>query len=200
MSTQSCFSRHPIATFPFVSRAASTALCTRLINSCSSCAASARIFVTGLDTTFTFSLGSRFTTRCTRAASSTSRFCGGGSFVRRVYACRNRPSESARDAMEFNPLRASSRQSGGGGSRRRRDSKLAASDLIGASELFISWPSTRTNRCQARRSSSRSVRLRSVSTSRSCGRPSSRNVLRRTPQRPEPPGKLRVSGSSWSTL
>ena len=100
--------------------------------------------------------------------------------------------------MEFSPLRASSRQSGGGGSRRSNDSRLAASDLMGASELFISWPSTRTRRCHARRSSSRSVRLRSVSTSKSCGKPCSRKVLRLTPHRPDPPGKASVSGSSSS--
>ena len=100
-----------------------------------------------------------------------------------------RLSDSARVAMMFNPLRASSRQSAGGGSRRINVSRLPAIDLIGASELFISWPITRTSRCQALRSSSRSVRLRSVRTSSSCGRPRSRKELRRTPHRPEPPGK-----------
>ena len=43
-------------------------------------------------------------------------------------------------------------------------------EWIGASELLSSWPSTRIRRCQAWRSSSRSARLRSVSTS-SCMRP-----------------------------
>ena len=46
------------------------------------------------------------------------------------------------------------------------------------------------------RSSSRSVRLRSVSTSNSLGKPCSRNMLRRTPQRPVAPGKASVSGAS----
>ena len=74
----------------------------------------------------------------------------------------NRLSDSARVAITFKPLRVSSRQSGGGGSRRSRVSRLPAIDLMGASELFISWPSTLTSRCQALRSSSRRVRLRSV--------------------------------------
>ena len=101
-----------------------------------------------------------------------------------------RLSDSARLAMTFNPLRASSRQSAGGGSRRSKVSRLPAIDLIGASELFISWPSTLTSRCQALRSSSRRVRLRSVRTRSSWGRPRSRKLLRRTPQRPVPPGKV----------
>ena len=42
-------------------------------------------------------------------------------------------------------------------------------DLIGASELLISCPSTRTIRCQAERSSARSTRLRSESTRSWCG-------------------------------
>ena len=61
----------------------------------------------------------------------------------------NRLSDSARVAITFKPLRASSRQSGGGGSRRSKLSRLPAIDLMGASELFISCPSTRTRRCQA---------------------------------------------------
>src|SRR5205807_2551996 len=73
--------------------------------------------VFGPDTTFTFSLGSKSATRCISSARSISCFCGGGNFVRRVYAWRKRPSESARDAIECNPLRASSCQSGGGGSQ-----------------------------------------------------------------------------------
>ena len=45
------------------------------------------------------------------------------------------------------------------------DSRLPAIDLIGASELLISWPMTRISRCHACRSSSRSGRLTSASTS-----------------------------------
>ena len=66
-------------------------------------------------------------------------------------------------------------------------------DLIGASELLISWPSTRTIRCHAERSSARSTRLRSDSTSSWCGRPSWRKVVPRTSQRPAPPGKMASS-------
>ena len=68
---------------------------------------------------------------------------------------------------------------------------VPAIERIGASELLSSWPSTRSRRCQARRSSSRSARLRSVITSRSCGRPPSRKRARRTSQRPLPPGNAR---------
>ena len=76
--------------------------------------------------------------------------------------------------------------------------RLPAIDLIGASELFISWPMTRISRCQAWRSSSRSGWLRSESTSSSCGRPPWRNWLRRISQRPTPPGKavLMTRGAS----
>ena len=63
----------------------------------------------------------------------------------------------------------SSRQSAGGGSRSTIVDRLPAIDLIGASELFISWPMTRIRRCHACRSSSRSGWLRSESTSSSCG-------------------------------
>ena len=56
----------------------------------------------------------------------------------------NRLSESARAAIDFNPLSASSFQSRGIGSRRKRVSKLPANDLIGASgwadELIILVP------------------------------------------------------------
>ena len=83
----------------------------------------------------------------------------------------------------------SSRQSAGGGSRSTIVARLPAIDLIGASELFISWPMTRISRCHACRSSSRSGWLRSESTSSSCGRPPWRNRLRRISQRPTPPGK-----------
>ena len=92
----------------------------------------------------------------------------------------------------------SSRQSEGGGSRSMIVERLPAIDLIGASELFISWPMTRISRCQACRSSSRSGWLRSDSTSSSCGRPPWRNWLRRISHRPTPPGNavLMTRGAS----
>ncbi len=74
----------------------------------------------------------------------------------------NRLSDSARSAITFKPLWISSRQSSGSGSRRLIAESVAAIDLIGASELFNSCPSTRMIRCQAWRSSSRSARDRSV--------------------------------------
>ena len=94
----------------------------------------------------------------------------------------------------------SSRQSDGGGSRSRIVARLPAIDLIGASELFISWPMTRIRRWKAWRSSSRSGWLRSDSTSSSCGRPPWRNELRRISQRPTPPGNavLMTRGASPS--
>ena len=67
-----------------------------------------------------------------------------------------RLSDSDREAMTPRPRWTSSRQSAGGGSRSRIVARLPAIDLIGASELFISWPMTRIRRCQAWRSSSRS--------------------------------------------
>ncbi len=54
-------------------------------------------------------------------------------------------------------------------------------DRIGVSELFSSCPSTRSSRCHACRSSSRSARLRSESTRSWCGSPPSRNVRPRDP-------------------
>ena len=81
----------------------------------------------------------------------------------------------------------SSRQSSGGGFRFNRFSSEPAIDLIGPSELPSSWPMTRISRCQAWRSCSRSGRLTSDSTSRSCGSPPSRNVVRLTSHRPGPP-------------
>jgi hypothetical protein len=62
--------------------------------------------------------------------------------------------------------------------------------LMGASELLISWLSTRTRRCHAARSSARSVSLTSVTSSSRCGRPPWRNSPARTSQRPLPPGKV----------
>ena len=68
-------------------------------------------------------------------------------------------------------------------------SRLPAIDLIGVSELFSSCPSTRTRRCQACSSCSLRAWVRSEITTRSSGRPRSRMRVRRTPQRPAPPGK-----------
>ena len=62
-------------------------------------------------------------------------------------------------------------------------------DLMGVSELFSSWPSTRTRRCQACNSCSLRAWVRSEITTSSSGRPCSRIRVRRTPQRPAPPGK-----------
>ena len=97
-----------------------------------------------------------------------------------------------RDAITCSPRVMSSRQSSGGGLRCSSVSRLPAIDLIGPSELPSSWPMTRISRCHACRSCSRSGRLTSDSTSRSCGSPPSRNVVRRTSQRPTlPPGSDR---------
>ena len=59
--------------------------------------------------------------------------------------------ESARDEITSRPRCMSSLRSVGRGSRVSRSARLVATDLIGASELFNSCPSTRSNRCQARR-------------------------------------------------
>src|ERR1039458_8234319 len=64
-----------------------------------------------------------------------------------------------------------------------RELRLPAIDLIGASELLSSCPSTRIRRCHALRSSSRRARLTSDKTTRVCGTPFSRNLLCRTNQR-----------------
>ena len=56
-------------------------------------------------------------------------------------------------------------------------------DLMGVSELEISWPMTRMRRRQARRSSSRRAALTSESTTRVCGTPRWRKVERRIIQR-----------------
>ena len=99
-------------------------------------------------------------------------FCGGGSRARRGVGLNHETAERLGPRpMMFNPLRASSLQSAGARIFRINVSRLPAIDLIGASELFISWPIPRTSRCHALRSSSRNVRLRSVSTSNSCGKP-----------------------------
>ena len=70
--------------------------------------------------------------------------------------------------------------------------RLPAMDRMGASELLISWPSTRTSRCQAWRSSSRSARRRSVSTTSSCGSPPRRKALRRSSHWPCAAAKRRL--------
>ena len=67
--------------------------------------------------------------------------------------------------LSARPRCISSRQSGGAGSRFNNCVRLPPMDLIGARELFNSWPSTRSNRCQACRSSLRKAWLRSASTS-----------------------------------
>ena len=91
--------------------------------------------------------------------------------------------------MTFRPRRISSRQSSGSGSRATMASRLPAMDLMGVSELLSSWPSTRTRRCQACSSCSLRAWVRSEITTSSSGRPCSRMRVRRTPQRPAPPGK-----------
>ncbi len=110
----------------------------------------------------------------------------------------NRLSESARAAITSMPRVTSSRQSPGSGSRSSRFDRLPAIDLIGASELFSSWPSTRMSRCHAWRSSSRRGWLTSEITTSSCGRPPCRNALRLSAQRPVPPGN--VAGMMRGTL
>ena len=82
---------------------------------------------------------------------------GAGSFASRAYAVVKRLSESERAAMTASPRFMSSMTSGSDiglasapvSSRARIDSRLPAIDLIGASELLISWPMTRISRCHA---------------------------------------------------
>ena len=95
--------------------------------------------------------------------------------------------------ITLRPRRISSRQSSGSGSRARMASRLPAIDLMGASELFNSCPSTRTSRCQACNSCSLKACVRSEITSSSSGSPRSRMRVRRTPQRPAPPGNTACS-------
>src|SRR5436305_3739484 len=102
-----------------------------------------------------------------------------------------RISASARLPITSRPRSMSSCQSAGGGSRVSRLARVEAMEWMGASELLSSWPSTRMRRFQAWRSSSRRVRERSEITSRRCGRPPSRKLLRRTSQRPGPLAKVR---------
>ena len=87
------------------------------------------------------------------------------------------------------PRRMSSRQSSGIGSFDAMLSRLPAIDLIGASELFSSCPSTRISRCQASRSCCRNGTLTSLNTTSVCGSPPCRNEPRRTCHWPVPPGK-----------
>ena len=87
----------------------------------------------------------------------------------------------------------SSRQSSGIGSCDAMLSRLPAIDLIGASELLSSWPSTRIRRCHASRSCCRSGTLTSLSTTSVCGSPPCRNDPRRTCHWPLPPGKAMLS-------
>ena len=63
------------------------------------------------------------------------------------------------------------------------EDKLPAMEMMGARELFNSWPSTRISFCQALRSSSRRARLTSDSTINVWGTPFCRNELLRTIQR-----------------
>ena len=110
----------------------------------------------GLDATCMWCAFSSVTTRSTTAWMSSGASLGGGSLASRAYALMKRLSDSDRDAMTARPRCTSSRQSRGGGSRSTIVERLPAIDLIGASELFISWPMTRIKRCHACRSSSRS--------------------------------------------
>ena len=92
-------------------------------------------------------------------------------------------SDAVRSSMMARPRSKSRRCSGLSSVSARRLPRLPAIDLIGASELLSSCPSTRINRCHALRSSSRSARLTSDKTTRVCGTPFSRNLLCRTNQR-----------------
>ncbi len=91
--------------------------------------------------------------------------------------------------MTSRPRSVSTRQSSGSGSRPSRLARLPAIDLMGASELFSSCPSTRTRRCHACNSCSLRAWVKSEITTSSSGSPRSRMRVRRTPQRPAPPGK-----------
>ena len=168
------FCDQPISTLPFVSIEASTALRTRLISICSNCTSSPWITNSGPPFTLMGNRVSRLATRRTRAAMLNGSKRGCGRRANLEYDSTKRANESARDEITSRPRCMSSLRSVGRGSRVSRSARLVATDLIGASELFNSCPSTRSNRCQARRSSSRRVRLRSVSTSNWCCAPPSR--------------------------
>ena len=94
----------------------------------------------------------------------------------------------------------SASQSSAFGSRVIRRSRLCAIDLIGASELLISWPMTRMRRCQAWRSSSRSERLTSVSTSSSSGNPPCRKTFVANLPAPGAAGERRGDGGGVLVL
>ena len=108
-------------------------------------------------------------TRSTSAEKSISHMSGRGSRASAVYADVNRLSASVLPAMIPKPRRMSSRQSAGIGSWAAMLSRLPAIDLIGATKLLSSWPSTRMRRCQASRSCWRSGTLTSLRTTSVCG-------------------------------
>ena len=87
----------------------------------------------------------------------------------------------------------SSRQSSGGGSRASSDSRLPAIDLIGASELFSSWPMHADQPLPRLRAPARAAAgsRRPARAARAGGRPAG-TCVRRISQRPVPPGKLDV--------
>src|SRR5258707_1110719 len=101
----------------------------------------------------------------------------------------NRLSDSTRFSITRSPCCMSWVRSAGKTERAVREVRVPAMDLIGASELFSSCPSTRMSRCQAWRSSSRNARLRSETISNWCGTPFSRNEVWLMAQRPCLPGK-----------
>ena len=92
-----------------------------------------------------------------------------------------RPSASARRAMTSRPLpRSAAKSASSAGERPTRCRRLSAIERMGASELLISWPSTRTSRSKAWRSSARSARDRLAATTSVDGRPCWRTGPRRT--------------------
>ena len=120
------------------------------------------------------STGSRFSSSATRWTSpftSMSLVCGLGSRASCAYERRKRPRDPERVSIRFRPSWISSAR-GRSGTRDSMRLMLCAMDLIGVSELLISCDSTRTIRCQASCSCSRSARLRSAKTSSWCGLPS----------------------------
>ena len=181
ISSWRCPTLQLTSTRPPVSSAASAAFRMRLMSSCSSWSASARTDTGGPSRTRTGIRFSSAATRFTQSVTSSSRSCGGGSRASLVYALMKRISPSARRSMTARPASTSSGA---------EPFRLLEMLWMGASELLISCPSTRTRRCQARRSSSLSARLRSVSTRSWWGSPPILNVLRRTSNRPLAPGRL----------
>src|SRR6184192_4050176 len=108
-----------------------------------------------------------------------------------------RDKESARRSMTASPLSMSCSQPSWRAPSQAFSRRLAEMERMGASELLISWPRTRTRRCQAWRSSSRSARRRSASTTSTCGFPPSRKLVRLSSNFPAPPGSVssRVLGA-----